>query len=406
MAIAPGGTLTYTGFGAGVGDLRIGYNNTNTGAATSGTFNMTGGTLIADLDEIVIGHRSGAGTGTGGATGNFTLDATANDIRANSLLLGHSNHDSAATTTGTLAMGGGTFAVAGDVTLGSRTGTAGTGTGNLILNGGTFTVGGNIVTTNSANANANITLNGATLDMTGGSISADSFLAQGGGLRDVLQLFGGDGTTPANLTKTTAGSLELSGTNAYTGTTNVDAGTLLVSGSLTGSVVNVNAGTLGGGGSITNAVTVGNSIGSADSILSPGASIGTLSTGSVTFNTDAAFTLEINTSTIETDLLASSGTVSLGLGVVPLNASDLGTANLTNSQEFTFITATGGVTGEFAGLTDGAALMVGNTQFNIDYRANSVVLVAIPEPGSLVSLLGGLGTLLGLQRFRRKTARA
>ena len=33
---------------------------------------------------------------------------------------------------------------------------------------------------------------------------------------------------------------------------------------------------------------------------------------------------------------------------------------------------------------------------------NDVTLTAIPEPGSAVSLLGGLGCLVGLQRFRRR----
>ena len=35
---------------------------------------------------------------------------------------------------------------------------------------------------------------------------------------------------------------------------------------------------------------------------------------------------------------------------------------------------------------------------------NTVDLVYIPEPGSAVSLLGGLSLLLGVQRFRRRSA--
>lgn len=34
---------------------------------------------------------------------------------------------------------------------------------------------------------------------------------------------------------------------------------------------------------------------------------------------------------------------------------------------------------------------------------NDVTLVAVPEPGVLLTLAGGIGTLLGLQRFRRRS---
>jgi hypothetical protein len=47
-----------------------------------------------------------------------------------------------------------------------------------------------------------------------------------------------------------------------------------------------------------------------------------------------------------------------------------------------------------------------NQTFVISYNAdggNDVVMVAIPEPGTIVSVFGGLGALLGLQRFRRRS---
>jgi hypothetical protein len=129
--------------------------------------------------------------------------------------------------------------------------------------------------------------------------------------------------------------------------------------------------------------------------------IGTLTVGTATFASDAKFTLEINSSALSTDLLTSSGTVSLGLGVVALEALDLGNATLTAGQTFTFITAAGGVTGTFAGLPDGSQLVVGSSTYTIDYSPNSVGLVAVPEPSAVLALFAGVLPMLGLRRFRR-----
>ena len=44
-------------------------------------------------------------------------------------------------------------------------------------------------------------------------------------------------------------------------------------------------------------------------------------------------------------------------------------------------------------------------QFRVNYAGgdgNDLVLRAVPEPGTIVTLLGGMGALLGLQRFRRR----
>jgi fibronectin-binding autotransporter adhesin len=169
-------------------------------------------------------------------------------------------------------MGGGTFTVENNVTLGSRPGTTGTANGTLNLTGGTFTVGGNITTTNSANANATVTLDGGTLDMTGGAISADTFNVRSGTLSNVAQMFTGDGTTPAGIDKTTLAKLTIGGTNSYTGPTIVNDGELAVTGSITASAVQVNTGTISGTCSIGSALTIGDGLGAADAILSPGAS--------------------------------------------------------------------------------------------------------------------------------------
>jgi fibronectin-binding autotransporter adhesin len=408
LNIAPGGTLIYSGFGEGTGDLFIARNfQDNTGATTSGNFNFTDGTLLAELDEIVIGLKSGPAGGVGGATGVFTLGSAAHVITANWLRLGDSNSGSSGTTIGTLNLGGGTFAVANDVSLGIRTGTGGVGSGVLNLTGGTFTVGGNIVTTDSASANATLTLDGATLNMTSGSISADTLNVRSGTLQNVAEIFGGDGTTPAPvITKSTAGQLILAGTNSYTGLTDITAGTVLVTGSLTGSDVQVAAGTLGGNGSITQEVTV-----FPGSILAPGptvGTIGTLASGPLSMFAASNFALEIDSTATTSDLLAITGGLDLDPGnAVTLTITDLAPAAITNGI-FPFITYTtwnGGfftVNGEVIDQVE--TFFVSGNEYRLDYDlgGNTVAMVAVPEPGTIASLLGGLGLLVGLGRARRR----
>ncbi|HET6409752.1 MAG TPA: PEP-CTERM sorting domain-containing protein, partial [Chthoniobacteraceae bacterium] len=71
----------------------------------------------------------------------------------------------------------------------------------------------------------------------------------------------------------------------------------------------------------------------------------------------------------------------------------------------------------FAGLPEGAKFDLGNGfQGTITYQANwtgnpgtssftggNDVAILIPEPGSVASLIGGLGVLLGLRRSRRRS---
>jgi autotransporter-associated beta strand protein len=212
---------------------------------------------------------------------------------------------------------------------------------------------------------------------------------------------------PAALTKIGAGDLTLAAVNTHTGATIINAGRLLVNGSITNSALTINAGgTLGGSGTVAGVMVAGG-------ILAPGNSPGLLSTGSVTTsNPSSSFAFEIGGLTPGTqhDRISTTGSIGLDGSLV---------VTLTNS----FVPAEGNVfpiwlndstdliSGTFAGLAEGATFAAPETggSWKISYVANgdggstgndiSLTYSAVPE-GS-VSLLASLAGLVLLGRRRR-----
>jgi fibronectin-binding autotransporter adhesin len=263
VTIASGGTLNLNGVTGATVNLHVGdQRNSDTGTVATGAFDMTGGTLLARIENLEIGDkdRSSGNGGTGGATGTFTTGSSAsNDISAISVLIGRmqrSTSTSIATTIGqgTLNMQGGVFDVFGDVTLGDwsdNSGTQGTARGDLNITGGTFTVAGDILKVDHDRSGAFITLDGGTLDLqhqasgdsTQGSITASQFNYFSGTIQDtaLLTLDGRDVTNgiifaplddalvlrdvslsvPVTLTQATAdkGGIRYDGTNNGAGAT-------------------------------------------------------------------------------------------------------------------------------------------------------------------------------------------
>lgn len=294
-------------------------------------------------------------------------------------------------------------------------------TSNAVLNltGGTTTFAGNIVKGGGVGTtSATLTLDGGTLDMSGknigdGTNQIDALNLRSGTLQNVAQINGGGAISK------TAGAgnntLILAGVNTYTGATNVDAGTVLVSGSISGSAVNVNnGGILGGAGFITTmnqAITL-----AAGGKLSPGASAGnlTVNTGSAQMDLSAGVTAVNSRALIfELGSIAASDKITLtGSSVLNIGAGVLA------FDDFVFSNLGGLETGSYT-LFDGVNAIVGSLDPNganltgslggsftgtlaFGDNGNDLVLQVVPEPGTLVSLLGGLGMLAGLQRFRRR----
>jgi autotransporter-associated beta strand protein len=239
-----------------VATLTVG-NTARTGIFTSefkfgvGNNSLTGGfSSKLDATQVNIGFRTGDGAVassiltnkvslSGGTVtfGNVSKTGTGVDIGNNA------NPGAAAhSTIGELNISGGAVTIHNSsargfaVRLGTNSneaGALGTVTASMNLTGGTTTLGGHIIKgAVSPRTTSTVKISGANaiLDMGGFNIgslaNSITLTAESGTLQNVGEINGGSG----GLTKTTAGTLTLSGTNTYTGDTTVNEGVLAVSG--------------------------------------------------------------------------------------------------------------------------------------------------------------------------------
>ncbi|MDP2410713.1 MAG: autotransporter domain-containing protein [Pseudolabrys sp.] len=156
----------------------------------------------------------------------------------------------------------------------------------------------------------------------------------------------------------------LTGTGAFTTSTQVQSGTLNVNGVLTSPTIAVaSGGTLGGTGTIVGAVTNSGNI-------APGNSIGILNiTGNYTQATGSTYTVEVD-NTPASDLINVTGTATIqnGTTVNVLVAPGF----YTLGQRYTILTALS-VTGTFSNLTDNAPFV----DFALSYDLSNVYLDVI-----------------------------
>ncbi|HEY3900509.1 MAG TPA: autotransporter-associated beta strand repeat-containing protein, partial [Chthoniobacter sp.] len=108
-----------------------------------------------------------------------------------------------------------------------------------------------------------------------------------------------------------SGTTILTGANTYTGPTNVDGGTLVVTGSLGGTSLEIFGGTLSGTGTITGSVDVGLGTLAPGGLTTPG----TLTVGNLEVDSDGVLALRLGAPTGTNDLVKVTGNLSLGGGV-------------------------------------------------------------------------------------------
>jgi autotransporter-associated beta strand protein len=257
---------------------------TNTGASTSLTF-----------DSSVVSNAFTLGgleaTASGNAK-NFALENNASTAIA--LSVGNNN---ANTTYNGVMSGNGSLTKIGNGTL--TLGGTNTYTGTTTISAGTLQVG-NGTDTGSIASSSGIVNNAALV------------YNVGAGNRTYANIISGNGT----LTQAGSGTLTLSGNNTYTGTTAVNAGTLLVNGNQSAATANVTVAanaTLGGFGTIGGATTVNGNLAPGDGIgkitFTAGLTTGNLTDSSLKFELGANTTAGGTYDTVETNALNIGSTL-------------------------------------------------------------------------------------------------
>jgi len=251
--------------------------------------------------------------------------------------------------------------------------------GTLLLTGANSYTGGTIV---DANHMLQIGSGGATGSIVGNVVNEGVFAINRSNAYTFAGVISGSGAFQQN----GSGISSLTSANTYTGTTFINAGTLIVDGSIASSsltTVNV-GGTLGGNGIVGNTVINGGT-------LSPGNSIGVLTVqGSLVFTAASSYMVEV--SPANSDRVNVSGAATLGGATVQANFA----AGSYAARQYTILSASGGVIGTFGSL---ASTNVPPTlAVSLSYDTNNVYLnldLAVSKLPGLNNNQQNVGNALG-----------
>lgn len=373
-----------------------------------GTLSSTWANL---LNWTLLGPPGSGDTATfnNAGNGNTTLDL-GTGVTVMTILFNTSN--AAPYTIGSGAVGSQTLTLndSGAITVNSTVTNNETINASIVLGTSRSTTSTISLTNNSTTPGQLLTVAGGISPSTAGTgtVTTKTLALGGSGNGAVTGIISGNGSggvPTVALTKSGTGEWTLSGANTYSGTTTVNAGTLLINGNqsaATGAVTVNNSGTtLGGIGTIGGTVTI-----NSGANIAPGNSGNTtaiLSTGALTLAPTSNFLVDINGTT------AGSGYDRLNVttGGVTIGGSNLivtvGTT-LTIGQTFLVVekVSAGAVSGTFA---QGSTVTSGPYAFSIDYAGgdgNDIVLTvtAVPEPSTWIGGALALAALGYTQRRR------
>ncbi|MGS1010052.1 autotransporter-associated beta strand repeat-containing protein [Achromobacter anxifer] len=354
-ALAVGGLneLTLQGVIDGNGSLT---KNGIANLSLTGVNRYSGGTTL-NAGSITVNNAGALGSG------DLTVGGAARLIGSAPLSLGNAIHLNAGLTlpgSAALTLGG---------MIDGAAGVAKSGTGTLTLSGSNTYSGGTaladgtlIVGSNTALGTGVLaTVNGAALDNSA-AVSLANDVTVGSGSLNVLGshdlTLKGKITGTGGLTKSGLATLTLAGANTYVGNTQVNAGALLVDGSVSGAVTANSGGTLGGNGRIGGGAEI-----ASGATLSPGhAGPGTLTVnGNLTLHANSATRFELGQAGavggVSNDLVSVGGNLALD-GALTANAASAGWYRLFNYD--------GSLSGSFA------STQVNSTQSGFTPRSHSL----------------------------------
>lgn len=397
----PAGTLII-GDGATTGSLS---GNLSVSDGAVATFDRTddvpfGGTLTgAGAARTAVINKNGAGSLSLNVTGG-TYNANIN-VTGGSLVFNATNATPSAANSVSVNLAPGTTLTNGttdhnhlrNVTLSNATWT--TGSGTTSYSGENYQLNGDVTVTGIApslitrdavrtNADSGVSLRGnRTFNVADVTSSAATDLLVS------TELEASDDDIAANqsaLTKTGAGTLELTIDNSYTGGTTVNAGTVVVSnttgsGTGTGAVAVNNGGRLAGGGAVAGAVNV-----NAGGTLAPAAT-GTLAAGATTFVSGATLATGIDSAGTTSSALKVNGALTLGGATLAVADTAASPSALPDGTKLTLVNYTGQtLTGTFNGLAEGATVTVAGHAFTLSYADT------LGGTGNFITLTAGSGS--------------
>ncbi len=353
---------------------------TNNGSLNFNDGSTAGNASITNGDTITFNANSSAGSASiiNDDNLNFNSTSTAGNATINNANFGSMTFNNSSTAgNATITSNGSVFfegtSTAGNATIINRD--------NVFFSGNS--TGGNAAITNTIGASTDFSgSSGPAGDnkLSVGSIAGVGTFVLGaneltvGGNNMSTEVSGVISGILGSLVKVGTGTLTLSGTNAYFGPTTVNAGTLMVDGSIASSILTaVNAGgTLGGNG------TVGRTVINTGGVLAPGpgGTPGTMTVaGNLAFQSGAFYAVQVGPTTASTTNV--SGTASLA-GTVAANFAP----GSFLERSYTILTAAGGRSSTFDALATSG--LPADFQVSVSYPGNTAVLnlVAelVPEP--------------------------
>jgi fibronectin-binding autotransporter adhesin len=316
-------------------------------ASSSSAFVASGATLDLEGHNQTLSTLAGSGNVTLGS-GVLTFSAQGNFAGA------ISGSGSIVTTSPTILSGVNTFT--GTTTINTNLSLSGQGSfsfSSVVDNGNLDISGTNSGTaTKSLSGSGSVTLGSRTLTLTNAADTFSGTISGTGG----LQIGGGTET--------------LTNSNFYTGTTTISAGTLRISnGSIASSIVSV-----ANGATLTGTGKVGATGVASGGTLTPG-----FSTAPGTLTIAGNLTLASGSSFADTITASAAGLASVS-GAASINGNAIASfvsGAYTIGQQYTLITATGGVSGTFSSLVTTG--LPGYLRASLSYDPNDVYLKLGPN---------------------------